>query len=266
MPTLTIALWLADAEKRLAKVIKDKEIAHQDTYWIATKAFDKDRSWLVAHSNSTLKTMEAWKLNRLLRRRLHDEPLAYLLNSAPFFSRDFYVDKRVLIPRPETEDLVEIALRRIENIKKPTVIDVGTGSGAIATTIALEKPDAHVFASDISLRALSVAKKNAKKLGAKVHFTRGKLLHEKLVKALKPELPLVILANLPYLPASDKSNMPKSVTKYEPIKALFAPQEGMALNSALLAQACTLCPKLILLELDPPQAQELTNYARCLYP
>ncbi|MCE9585986.1 peptide chain release factor N(5)-glutamine methyltransferase [Candidatus Uhrbacteria bacterium] len=266
MTTLTLDQWLTKAEKRLAKVIKDKEIAHQDMCWIAAKALNQDRSWLIAHGDSALTTIQTWKLNRLLRRRLRDEPLAYLLGSAPFFGRDFYVDKRVLIPRPETEDLVELALRRLEHMRQPTIVDIGTGSGAIAVTIALEHPNANVIASDVSLRALSVAKKNAKILGANIQFARGNLVHPTVIDHIANKNPLVVLANLPYLPIADKLRMPKSVTAYEPKRALFAPNDGRSLNEELLIQASLYEPRLILLELDPPQAKKLRDYARSFFP
>lgn len=263
---MTINEWLLDAEKCLMRLLKNKELTHQDTYWIAAKALDKDRSWLVSHGKETPTSWQKWKLDRLLKRRLRDEPLAYLLNSAPFYGRDFYVDKRVLIPRPETEDLAELAIRRIGDSCEANIIDVGTGSGALAVSLALELPQSHVYASDISMRALQVAKKNAKQYQAHVRFSRGRLLHAKLLKQIGHDLPIVIVANLPYLPLKDKPKMPKSVTRYEPGKALFADEEGMSLNSGLLAQACAICPKLVLLEFDPPQAKELRDFAMCLFP
>ncbi|QQR60762.1 peptide chain release factor N(5)-glutamine methyltransferase [Candidatus Uhrbacteria bacterium] len=266
MPTLTLALWLADAEKRLAHVLKDKDIAHQDVHWIASKILKRDRSWLLTHRDATLKTLQLWNLNRLLRRRLRDEPLAYLLNSAPFYGRDFYVDKRVLIPRPETEDLIEIALRRLEHLKHPTIIDVGTGSGAISITMALESHDATVFATDLSRRALAIAKKNAKHLKAKIHFNKGNLLTAKLLNKIDTDSPLCILANLPYLPPEDKRSMPKSVTSYEPSMALFASNKGLALNERLLAQASEHNAAFVLLEFDPPQAPKLRDIAARLFP
>jgi release factor glutamine methyltransferase len=263
---MTIAAWLIDAEKRLSRILKDTEIAHQDIYWIAAKALKRDRSWLLTHRDTPLKTLQLWKLNRLLRRRLRDEPLAYLLNSAPFYGRDFYVDKRVLIPRPETEDLIEIALRRLEHIKHPTIIDVGTGSGAISVTMALESHDATVFATDLSRRALAIAKKNAKHLKAKIHFIAGDLLSARLMEKVDSTSPLCILANLPYLPPDDKRSMPKSVTSYEPSMALFAPNKGLALNEQLLVQASEHDATLVLLEFDPPQAPKLRDIAARLFP
>lgn len=268
---MILSAWLNDAEKRLTRVLKDKDLAHQDVYWIACKALNKDRAWLLAHNNTTPTTLQNWKLERLLRRRLNDEPLAYLLNSAPFYRRDFFVDKRVLIPRPETEDLIEIALRRLERKHHVTIIDVGTGSGAIATTMALEKPKAHVLASDTSLRALSVAKKNARRLHANVRFSKGSLLHAELISMIPKHNPIIIIANLPYLPPSDKRIMPKSVTKFEPAQALFAENNGLALNERLLHQSAKLltthCSLLsLLLEFDPPQAKKLRDIAQSLFP
>lgn len=268
---MILSTWLNNAEKRLTRVLKDKDLAHQDVSWIACKALNKDRAWLLAHNNNTPTTIQYWKLERLLRRRLKDEPLAYLLNSAPFYRRDFFVDKRVLIPRPETEDLIEIALRRTERKHHLTIIDIGTGSGAIATTIALEKPKAHVLASDTSLRALSVAKKNAKRLHANVYFTKGSLLHTELISMIPKQDPIIIIANLPYLPPSDKRIMPKSVTRFEPAQALFAENKGLALNEHLLQQSAKLLTTsysllTLLLEFDPPQAKKLRDIAQSLFP
>jgi release factor glutamine methyltransferase len=266
MATIPLALWLRDAEKRLSRVLKDQDLAHQDVAWIAMHTLKKDRAQLFSHAEKPLTGLQRWKLEYVLRRRLKDEPLAYLLNSAPFYGREFYVDKRVLIPRGETEDLLELAIRRIGKERHVNIVDIGTGSGALAISLALEIPNAKILASDTSLKALQVAKKNAKKLGVKIRFSHGKLLHEKLLKQIGFDLPIVIVANLPYLPLSDKQNMPESVTRYEPSKALFASHQGMSLNSGLLAQASAICPKLILLEFDPPQAKELRDYAKSLFP
>lgn len=266
MATLIISKWLKDAQKRLSRHLKDEELAKQEAYWIMEHVLGHDRSWLLVHGQTPLKRTQQWTLNRLIKRRLKDEPLAYLIQSAPFYGRDFYVDRRVLIPRPETEDLAELAIRRIGDSCEANIIDVGTGSGALAVSLALELPQSHVYASDISMRALQVAKKNAKQYQAHVRFSRGRLLHAKLLKQIGYDLPIVIVANLPYLPLKDKPKMPKSVTRYEPSKALFADEEGMSLNSGLLAQACAICPKLVLLEFDPPQAKELRDFAMCLFP
>lgn len=255
---MTLHEWLTKAEKQT-----------EDAPWLAAKAFGKNRTWVAANrTRLKLSPLKKTTLDRLLKRRLKDEPLAYILESEPFFGRDFFVDKRVLIPRPETEDLVEEAL------KLPAVlyVDVGTGSGAMAITLAVESPRSRVFASDVSAKALAVAKKNASKHAPKrVTFFQGALLHAKLLKAIeKIPGPVVIVANLPYLPPADKKVMPKSVTKYEPLNALFAKKNGMELNQKLLEQlqrssffgsGCT-----VLLEFDPPQSKKLLALAKSFFP
>lgn len=266
MSTFTLAQWLSNAQKDLTRVTMDPEMAYQDAAWIAMHALDMSRAQLFSDMQRSIGFFEKMRLKKLLNRRLKEEPLAYILNSAPFHGRDFYVDNRVLIPRPETEDLLEIALRKIDTTQKINVIDVGTGSGALAISIALERPNAHVFATDISKSAIDVAKTNAKQLGANIDFFVGRLIHPELLKHIGYDVPIAIVANLPYLPHSDKTKMPKSVTAFEPAEALFADEEGMCLNSGLLAQASAICPKFILLEFDPPQAKELRDFATAIFP
>lgn len=263
---MTISTWLNSSERSLARVLQDKELAHQDVLWIASYALNKDRAWLFAHANEVPTYRQLWKLNRLLKRRLQEEPLAYIVGSAPFFGRDFFVDKRVLIPRPETEDLVEIALRRARTLEHPTILDIGTGSGAISITMALECSKATVLASDTSSSALIVAKKNAEKLDTDVRFFKGELLHKLLLSNIDKKSPLIVLANLPYLPLSDKRSMPKSVVGYEPSSALFAKDAGLSLNQKLIEQCKPLKPDTILLEIDPPQTKTLRDFAQSVFP
>ncbi len=270
---MTLHEWLIKAEKLT-----------DDAPWLAAKAFGKDRTWVaINRSVQKLTTAKKARLDALLKRRLNDEPLAYILGTEPFYGRDFIVDKRVLIPRPETEDLVDEALK----IPAQLYVDIGTGSGAMAVTLAAESPRSIVFASDVSAKALVIAKKNAKKFAPKrVTFFRGALLHPKLVEAIEKKRSgaLVAVANLPYLPPSDKSIMPKSVTKYEPVNALFAKEEGMELNKKLLIQiakrvthpresggpawipAFAGMSYAILLEFDPPQSKKLLAFAKSLFP
>ncbi|HVM90590.1 MAG TPA: peptide chain release factor N(5)-glutamine methyltransferase [Verrucomicrobiae bacterium] len=253
---MTLHEWLASAEKKT-----------EDAPWLAVKALGKDRAWIAANrATLKLKPAQKAKLDALLKRRLKDEPLAYILGSEPFYGRDFIVDKNVLIPRPETEDLVEEALK----IPSQMYVDIGTGSGAIAITLALESPRSIVLASDISAKALAIAKKNAKKLGAKVKFFKGSLLTPvlRLVGAGHAvPLQMTIVANLPYLPPSDKKIMPKSVIAYEPASALFSTQDGLELNKKLLEQITTIDhPAHVLMEFDPPQSQKLLALAKSLFP
>lgn len=252
---MTLHEWLIKAEKQT-----------EDAPWLAAKAFEKDRTW-VAINRSTQKLTPAKqaRLDALLKRRLNDEPLAYILGTEPFYGRDFIVDKRVLIPRPETEDLVDEALK----IPAQLYVDIGTGSGAMAVTLAAESPRSKVFASDVSAKALAVAKMNAKKFAPKrVTFFHGALLHTKLINAIRnARTQIVFVANLPYLPPADKKIMQKSVTKYEPANALFAKDDGMELNKKLLKQiAKQNLHGTVLAEFDPPQSKKLLAFAKSLFP
>jgi len=263
---MTLHEWLILAEKNT-----------EDAPWLAAKALGKERAWLAANRTITkLRTVQLTKLNALLKRRLKEEPLAYILETQPFYGREFIVNKSVLIPRPETEELVDEALKTPSEL----YIDIGTGSGAIAITLAKESPRSKVIASEVSAKALLVAKKNAKKLGASVTFLKGSLLHPKLQKMIKG--PVTICANLPYLPPTDRKIMPKSVTKFEPSSALFTKDTGMELNKKLLKQiadfvrAQFIAPRAgrdkslpyisIFLEFDPPQSEKLLAFARSLFP
>ena len=161
---------------------------------------------------------------------LHGEgtPVQYIIGYEEFYGRSFVVNEHVLIPRPETEELVLGALKRMERIfgknKRIDVIDIGTGSGAIAITLKLERPELNVTASDISKDALGVAKENAERLSAEVTFEKGDLLTPFLEKDQKFD---VVISNPPYIPMSDKEEMSIVVTEHEPHQALFAGQDGL---------------------------------------
>ncbi len=151
------------------------------------------------------------------------KPIQHLLGEAEFYGRPFMVNSSVLIPRPETELLVhEIKNKLLKvNPKNPSILDIGTGSGCIAITLALELPLATVHATDISKEALNTALQNAKTLGAKVQFHEHNILADEI---LTGPLDLVV-SNPPYITAHEKSCMKKNVLMYEPHLALFAPED-----------------------------------------
>ena len=163
---------------------------------------------------------------------LHGEgtPVQYIIGSEDFYGRSFVVNEHVLIPRPETEELVLGTIARVERIfgrdQRIDVVDIGTGSGAIAITLKLEMPELKVSASDISEDALGVAKENAKRLSAEVDFEKGDLLKPFLEKGQKFD---VVISNPPYIPMSDKEEMSIVVTEHEPHHALFAGEDGLDL-------------------------------------
>lgn len=163
-------------------------------------------------------TAEAW-----IRRLAAGEPLQYVLGETDFFGRTFRVDRRVLIPRPETEELVD-RIRRTEPAAR-RILDVGTGSGCIAVTLALELPAARVSAVDISDDALTVARANADRLGAAVDFRQADALHG-LEAAFAGEEPFdLIVSNPPYVPERDRATMHRNVRDHEPALALFVPDD-----------------------------------------
>lgn len=149
------------------------------------------------------------------------EPMQYILGQTDFYGRLFSVKRQVLIPRPETEELVD-RIRRTERTAR-RLLDVGTGSGCIAITLALELPEASVSAIDLSAEALEVARQNARQLGATVDFRQGDALHD--LTTLFNEPFDVIVSNPPYVPESDRSSMHCNVLEHEPEMALFVPDE-----------------------------------------
>ena len=185
----------------------------------------------------------------LVRRRGRREPLAYVLGSWSFRGLEIAVDSRVLVPRPETEWLVERALARIADVPAPKVLDVGTGSGAIAIAIAVERPDSSVTATDVSEDALAVARANADAHAARVDFRAGNLLAP--VTGSRFDL---VIANLPYV--GEGEAVDPEVSGFEPALAVYAPDEGRALVARLIREvSIVLCPGgLVALELGPEHA------------
>ena len=147
------------------------------------------------------------------------EPIQYILGKAEFYERQFVVNKAVLIPRPETELLVRSIIN--DRVSAPTILDIGTGTGCIAITLALEIPSSQVYAIDISDDALTVAKQNAQNLKAKVHFSKSDILKDEL----KNHRFDVIVSNPPYITQAEKIDMKTNVLDFEPRLALFVSNE-----------------------------------------
>ena len=190
-----------------------------------------DRAYLYAHGEDEL-TQLAWiHYGRYLNERLKRKPTQYITHRKEFYGRDFYVGADVLIPRPETEHLVEAALRCLLEHPNSTILDVGTGSGAIAITVALESGQ-RVFASDISLPALAVAERNRKTYAAPVSLFAADLLD-----SVQPHSIGLLLSNPPYVPGADSANMQAEVRDWEPHVALFAGDTGFEIYRRLIAGA-----------------------------
>ncbi len=188
-------------------------------------AVGHDRAWLYAHSDEELR--EVWWIHygRYLHQRLQGTPTQYITGRQEFYGREFRVTPDVLIPRPETEHLIEAALREPAR----SILDIGTGSGAIAVTLALEMK-ARVTAGDISVAALRVASENARKLGAEVRFVAGDL-----ASAFADGSFDLVVSNPPYVP--DSESLPREVGEHEPKVALFGGVDGLDVYRRLIPEA-----------------------------
>lgn len=192
------------------------------------------RSLVLARLSEKIDPETAARYAASVARRAQQEPLAYILGHQEFYGLDFIVDRRVLIPRHETEMVVLLALQRIQRVPHaiPVVVDVGTGSGAIALVLAHNLPSAHIIATDISNDALAVAQMNAARLDLRdrVTFLQGDLL-EPLSEPFD-----ILVANLPYIPKERYKDLSYEVQRFEPRTALEGGDDGLALIRRLLPQ------------------------------
>jgi release factor glutamine methyltransferase len=203
-----------------------------DAELLAAHAFGLSRVQLYTQFDRPLSAEELAAFRELVKRRQAGEPVAYLTGHKEFWSLDLVVDRRVLIPRPDTETAVEEALARLTAGEPARVADVGTGSGAIALALASTRPELAVFASDLSEEALAVARANAERLGLAVTFVQGSLL-----APLAPFAPFdLVVANLPYVRAGDLAGLPPEV-RFEPASALDGGGDGLDLVRALVGEA-----------------------------
>ncbi len=196
---------------------------------LLTHALQRERSYLYAHPEEELSEIAWIHYGRYLHERMQGKPTQYITGRQEFYGRDFRVTSDVLIPRPETEHLVEASISRIQ--PRDLVVDVGTGSGAIAITLALETA-AHVFATDISTAALNVAQSNARELSAHLGFLSCDLLSAFHAGSIN-----VLVSNPPYVPKTDQPSLQREVRDYEPHVALFAGPSGLELYERLIADA-----------------------------
>jgi release factor glutamine methyltransferase len=191
----------------------------------------RDAGWLLAHANDELDPIARARFEIALVRRELGEPVAYVIGTAGFFGRTFAVNPTVLVPRPETEQLVELALDRLRLRPHPSFCDVGTGSGILAITLACELPAARGAATDISPAALAVARENAAELGVadRIDFYLGDLLEPATGRSPFD----CIVANLPYVPTTEIAAAPDP-TSFEPRLALDGGPAGLDLYRRLL--------------------------------
>lgn len=204
---------------------------------------------LITHTLSLTETQQR-RLHTLINERVTGKPLAYITGSKGFYGREFKVTQHTLIPRPETELIIDQVKIVAKELSHPTVLDIGTGSGCIAITVALEIPEAVVTATDIDDDAIAVAKENAQIHGVGISFIQSDLL-ENIHGHFD-----IVLANLPYVPETDKDIPPSKSTiglQFEPQHALYAGNDGLIFYRKLLPQLTKLSPTYVFLEIDPRQ-------------
>ena len=202
-----IPSWRLDAEILLAEVLR------------------KDRSELMIRNNLKISNKKAFTFNRYIDRRKKFEPVAYILNNKEFFSLDFFVNKNSLIPRPETELMVEKAIE-IYKKKAPNILDIGTGSGCIIISVLRHLPKSRGIGLDISKNAIKVAKFNSEKL-LKVYNKRLKFMNVSIEKLSNNRIFDLILANPPYINSKDIRNLSSDIKRYEPKIALDGGKDGL---------------------------------------
>jgi release factor glutamine methyltransferase len=187
--------------------------------------------WLLAHDDVLLDDAALYAFHALVARREAGDPVAYLLGRREFFGRDFAASPAALIPRPETELLVEVALRKLGDGDTARILDLGTGTGCIAITLALECPSAQVTALDASRDALALATENARRLNANVRF-----LHSDWYAAVAGETFDVVVSNPPYIAAAD-AHLSQGDLRFEPPAALASGADGLDAIRHIIAAA-----------------------------
>jgi release factor glutamine methyltransferase len=244
MSAISIAQAVAAAMDKLS--VAGVESPRLDAELLLSKIVKSNRAGLIARAAESLSSTQLAKYDRFVQRRSDREPVAYIVGTKEFYGREFEVNSSVLIPRPETELLVDLALKRLRALKERgasvRILDVGCGSGAIGITVACEE-SVDVMLTDISAAALAVTASNAELHGVQ---NRATLIESNLLNFIHPaEIEtideLLVLANLPYIATTD--SLPRDVQEFEPASALFAGDDGLDEIRRLIQQAAAFRPK-----------------------
>jgi release factor glutamine methyltransferase len=257
------SLTLHTISDALAQARQYPEITSLEAQLLLGHIVGRERTWLIAHPEAPLDPSKAAQYHDLLVRLASGEPLAYLTGSASFYGLDFVITPDVLVPRPDTEVLVDAILEWATNRSGDLrIVDVGTGSGIIAVSLAVKLPDADVTALDLSDAALEVARTNTERngVGDRVHCIRSNLL-ESIVGLFD-----VITANLPYIAQPELPTL--SVARWEPILALDGGADGLNLIRALLAQIPEKIVKngAVFLEIGYDQGERVADLCKETFP
>lgn len=194
--------------------------------WLLQDVLSTSRAGIYAHATDEVDAKAIHRFRAYVQRRVHGEPVQYIQGHAEFFGLKLRVTPDVLIPRPETEEVVAAALACMEGTAEPAVLDVGTGSGCIALAISHQRPDAAVHACDVSEAALDVARTNAAACDVPVHFFRADVLADEFVDTAPADLDMLV-SNPPYIPDDEAETLPEEVRRYEPHRALFTGKDPL---------------------------------------
>ena len=258
------ALIMGAKKIRTKKILADS--ASLDADVLLSFVLKKPKEYIFAYPEKKLNKQQEIQFKKCIQKRLRYTPIAYIVGVKEFYGRDFKVNKNVLIPRPETESLVEKILNHCYNLEPITynlsIADIGTGSGCIAITLAKELKNATVYATDISAQALVVAKKNAKIHKTKIKFFKGNLLEPIQNKKID-----IVIANLPYLDFNDKNEY-KKILSHEPRRTLYAKNNGLEYYHKLFQQISEnkIYPRIIAFEILPKQRKNLKKLTKKLLP
>jgi release factor glutamine methyltransferase len=250
--TASIKSAIDSATQRLTSTVT--ETPRLDAEVLMSFVLGCARARLLAHWDEPVDPAALARSHSLVERRAAGEPVAYIRNLKEFLGLEFYIDPRVLIPRPETELLVERAIQYAQQ-RPLTVVDLGTGSGAIAISLAKSRPQLEVIATDISAEVLEVARLNAKRHGVKVQFKQGSLLEP-------VDVPVdLVVANLPYLSSDEYRGLLNTSIAYEPRLALTDDADGLRLFDELFRQAARRHIGCLMLEIGSSQPEALKRLA-----
>ncbi|MBN1978410.1 MAG: peptide chain release factor N(5)-glutamine methyltransferase [Anaerolineae bacterium] len=256
-PASSVGRALAQASAKL-DAITDAPLLEAEV--LLAHVLDASRATLLAHPERILTADQLTTYQTLVSQRASNYPLPYLTGRVEFYGLEFEITPEVLIPRPETETLVDLALAR----RPETIVDVGTGSGCIAVALAVRLPQATICAIEISPAALAVARRNVERHGVadRVRLIAGDVLNP------RPSPADLIVSNPPYIPTGDCASLPTSIRHHEPRQALDGGPDGLALIHRLLAQAPgVLKPAgMLLIEIGADQGEAASRLARTYFP
>ena len=239
---------LVEATKRIKGI---SAIPNKEARILLASYLHKDQIWIITHDNEPLEEEGYFEL---IMRRVNNEPIEYIINSASFYGENFYVDSNVLIPRPETEILIDLVLSTCKGMKRPRIVEIGTGSGIISIMLAKLLPNAIITAIDISKEALHVAKKNAEKHDVHIEFVHSDLcenFHEKNFDML--------VSNPPYI--ADKESLHVGLS-YEPNLALYGGNVGDEILRKIIDIYEEKRVKYLACEMGYDQKDKISNYLK----